>query len=137
LSRRAWAFVRRHFLRVLERAACGDISGDPGGAERVTADIRRDAGRGGAPADHPPGVRLVVGQRAAVTIVVPVLMTSCQVSDQPNMGLDIAQTRTTSIACTKLDDRPTCRSTHHREAAALAAHPNSKPCIGCALLGRD
>ena len=44
--------MRRHFLRVLERAACGDISGDPGGAERVTADFRRGAGRGGAPADH-------------------------------------------------------------------------------------
>jgi len=37
------------------------------------------------------------------------------------------------------DNRPDRRRgfDDHREAAALAAHANSKPCIGCALLGRD
>src|SRR6266436_364866 len=37
------ALVRGHFLRVLERAAIGEIGGDAGGAERVAADWRRDA----------------------------------------------------------------------------------------------
>ena len=35
---RARALVRRHFLRVLKRTAVGEIGGDAGGAERVTAD---------------------------------------------------------------------------------------------------
>jgi hypothetical protein len=30
--------VRRHFLRVLERAAVGEVGGNPGGAEGVAAD---------------------------------------------------------------------------------------------------
>ena len=34
-----------------------EIGGDPGRAKRVIADRRDDAGRGGAPADHAPGVR--------------------------------------------------------------------------------
>jgi hypothetical protein len=55
---RARTFVRRHFLGMLERAAIGEIGGDPGRAEGVIADRRRDAGRGRAPADHEPGVRL-------------------------------------------------------------------------------
>ena len=44
--------VRGHFLGVLKRSPIGEVGGDPGGAERVTADFRRGAGRGGAPADH-------------------------------------------------------------------------------------
>jgi hypothetical protein len=36
--------VRRHFLRVLERAAIGKVSGDAGRAERVIADRRVNAG---------------------------------------------------------------------------------------------
>jgi hypothetical protein len=32
--------MHRHFLRVFERAAVGEISGDPGSAEGVTADFR-------------------------------------------------------------------------------------------------
>jgi hypothetical protein len=51
---RARAFVRRHFLGVLERAAVGKIGGDAGRAKGVAADRCRDAGRRGAPADHPP-----------------------------------------------------------------------------------
>ena len=34
--------MRRHFLRVLERAAVCEVGGDPGGAEPVTTDFRRD-----------------------------------------------------------------------------------------------
>ena len=58
--------MRRHLLRVLERAAVGEIGRDPGRAKRVIADRRHDAGRDGAPADHAPGVGLVhrlLGQR--------------------------------------------------------------------------
>jgi hypothetical protein len=40
--------VRGHFLSVLERAAIGEIGGDPGRAERVATDFGRDAGRLGA-----------------------------------------------------------------------------------------
>src|SRR5215216_6728791 len=43
-------------------------------------------------------------------MVVPVLMTSCQVSDQPNTGPVIAQTTTTAQASTKAVGDPTCRS---------------------------
>jgi hypothetical protein len=39
------ALVSRHLLGVLERAAVGEVSGDPGGAESVAADFPRDAGR--------------------------------------------------------------------------------------------
>jgi len=50
--------VRRHFLSVLERSTVGELGVDPGGTEHVAADFRHHAGRGGAAADHPPGVRL-------------------------------------------------------------------------------
>ena len=42
----------------VERAAIGEVGGDPGGAEGAAADRRRDAGRCRAPAGHPPGIRL-------------------------------------------------------------------------------
>jgi len=38
--------MRRHFLRVLERAAVGEIGGDPGGAKSVATDFGRDGGLG-------------------------------------------------------------------------------------------
>src|SRR5208282_1897740 len=63
---RARALVRGHFLRVLKRAAVGEVSGDPGGAKRVASNFSRDAGHLGASADHAPGIGLVhgaVGQR--------------------------------------------------------------------------
>jgi len=41
--------VRGDFLRVLERAAIGEVGGDPGGPEVVAADFCRDAGRRRAP----------------------------------------------------------------------------------------
>jgi hypothetical protein len=66
---RARAFVRRHFLGVLERTAIGEIGGNSGCPEPVAADFRGDTGCSGAPADHPAGVRLarwLVGQHAAV-----------------------------------------------------------------------
>ena len=34
--------MRGHFLGVLKRSIIGEVGGDPGGAERVTADFRRD-----------------------------------------------------------------------------------------------
>jgi hypothetical protein len=55
---RARTLVRRHFLRVFERTAVGEIGGDPGRAECLAADRRGDAGRLRTPADHEPGVRL-------------------------------------------------------------------------------
>ena len=55
----ARALVRRHLLRVFERAAIGEISGDAGRAERVIADRGKDAGGDRAPSDHAPGIRLV------------------------------------------------------------------------------
>jgi hypothetical protein len=42
--------MRRHFLRVLKRAAIGKVGGDPGRPEGVGADFRLNAGRGRAPA---------------------------------------------------------------------------------------
>src|SRR5271155_26486 len=54
----ARALVRRHLLRVLERAAIGEVGGDTSRAEGVTADRRRNASCHGATADHPPRVRL-------------------------------------------------------------------------------
>jgi hypothetical protein len=39
--------MRGHFLRMLKRAAVGEIGSDPGGAERVATDRRADTGRGG------------------------------------------------------------------------------------------
>src|SRR3954465_11073278 len=41
-----------------------------------------------------------------VTMVVPVLMTNCQVSEKPNNGPVIAQTRITPAARIKVDARP-------------------------------
>src|ERR1700719_1050908 len=66
---RARAFVCRHLLRVLKRAAVGEVGCDPGGAKRVTSNFCRDAGHGRAAADHPPGVRLahrVFGEHGSV-----------------------------------------------------------------------
>ena len=54
--------MRRHFLRVLECAPVGEVGADAGGAKRVAADRRGDAGRRGAAADHAPGVKLVHGE---------------------------------------------------------------------------
>jgi hypothetical protein len=45
----------------IERAAVREVSGDPGGAERVAADFRCNTGRRGPLPDHPPGVRLPHG----------------------------------------------------------------------------
>ena len=56
--RRARALVRGHRLRMLERTAIAEISGDAGRAERVIADRRMNAGRYSSPADHAPGVGL-------------------------------------------------------------------------------
>ena len=56
---RARAFMRRHFLRVFERAAIGKISGDAGRAEGVIADrrirCRRRRRAGGSCARRPTG----------------------------------------------------------------------------------
>jgi hypothetical protein len=41
---RARALVRRHFLRVFQRAAVGETGSNPGGAKRVATDFRRNAG---------------------------------------------------------------------------------------------
>ena len=41
---RTRALVCGHFLRVFERAAVGEIGGDPGRAKRVAADFLSDAG---------------------------------------------------------------------------------------------
>jgi hypothetical protein len=49
--------VRRHFLRVFERAAIGKLGSDTGRAERVIADRRVNAGGDRAPADHAPLTR--------------------------------------------------------------------------------
>src|SRR3954467_2053615 len=54
----ARALVRGHFLGVLERAAIGEISGDAGSPERMTADRLGDTGRNGTPPDHAPGIGL-------------------------------------------------------------------------------
>jgi hypothetical protein len=61
--------VRRHLLRVLERAAIGEIGGDLGRTESMAPDRRSDAGRLRAAADHEPGIGLrqrPVGQRLVV-----------------------------------------------------------------------
>jgi hypothetical protein len=54
----AGAFVRRHLLRVFECAAIGKIRRNTGRPKAMVANRRHDAGRRGAPADHPPGVGL-------------------------------------------------------------------------------
>jgi hypothetical protein len=51
----AWAFVRRHSLRVLERGAL-EVGGYAGRAERVAAELDLEASTGRAPADHAIGV---------------------------------------------------------------------------------
>src|SRR5262249_9197609 len=45
-----------------------------------------------------------------VTNVVPGVMTSCQVSDQPKIGREAAHRSTTAIASTDVEERPTSRS---------------------------
>src|SRR5580693_2786436 len=54
--------VCRHFLSVLERSAVGEVGGDTGSPECVTANFLGDARRRGALADHPPRIRLVSSQ---------------------------------------------------------------------------
>jgi hypothetical protein len=48
--------MRRHLLRVFERAAIGKISRDPRSAKCVIADRGVNAGGDSAPADHALGV---------------------------------------------------------------------------------
>ena len=43
-------------------------------------------------------------------MVVPVLMTSCHVSDQWKKGPDAAQTTTIRIEMTNVEARPACRA---------------------------
>jgi hypothetical protein len=60
--------MRRHRLRVLQRAAVREVRRDPGRPERVVADRRHDAGRERALAHHAPAVGLghrLVGQNGA------------------------------------------------------------------------
>src|SRR5829696_2743329 len=47
-----------------------------------------------------------------VTMVVPVLMTSCQVSEKPKSGPVTAQTTTTPAATAKAGGRPVARAVH-------------------------
>jgi hypothetical protein len=49
--------VGGHLLRVFERAAVGQVGGDPGGAECVAADRRRDVGRCRRPVGSSAGPR--------------------------------------------------------------------------------
>jgi len=61
--------VCRHFLSVLERSAVGEVGGDTGSPECVTANFLGDARRRGALADHPPRIRLAhrfLGQHRTV-----------------------------------------------------------------------
>jgi len=48
---RARRLVSGDLLRVFQRTAVFEVGGDAGGAERVAADLRLDAGVLGAPAD--------------------------------------------------------------------------------------
>jgi hypothetical protein len=67
---RTRAFVRRHRLGVLERAAPLKVSGDPRSAKSVAADPALHAELGGAALDHAPGVNAVhhgCGERASAT----------------------------------------------------------------------
>ena len=68
-----------------------------------------------------------------VTIVVAVLMTSCQVSDQPKIGPDAAHRTTTAIASRKVDERPTCRSTQRANRAknGIASGSASEILLAC------
>jgi hypothetical protein len=47
-----------------------------------------------------------------VTMVVPVLMTSCHVSEKPKSGPVTAQTMMTSTASAKVAGRPVARAVH-------------------------
>jgi hypothetical protein len=49
-----------------------------------------------------------------VTIVVPVLITSCQESEKPKSGPVTAQTTTTPTARMKVEARPAAKSTWRR-----------------------
>jgi hypothetical protein len=68
-----------------------------------------------------------------VTIVVPVLMISCQVSEYANAGPVAAQTTMAAQATTKLDARPHCRDIHCAAApnAALTANRRFFSVAGC------
>src|SRR5262245_27691957 len=48
--------MRRHLTRLLERAAILEVGRNASAAEGVVADLRCDAGRLGATADHSPSV---------------------------------------------------------------------------------
>jgi hypothetical protein len=64
----ARALMCGHRLRVLQRAAVGEIRRDPGRPERVVADRRQDAGGECALAHHAPGVDLghrLIGERGS------------------------------------------------------------------------
>src|SRR5712671_5010105 len=66
---RTRALMRRHFLRVFEHTAIGEVGGNPGRAKCMAPDRRGDAGRLRAAADHEPGIGLrqrPVGQRLGV-----------------------------------------------------------------------
>ena len=66
--------MRRHLLRVIERAAIGEIGGDARRAKTMVADRRHDADGGGAAADHAPSVAITA--LCAVTISVFLLKPS-------------------------------------------------------------
>src|SRR4051794_18187518 len=55
---RARALVRCHFLRVLERAAIGEIGGNAGRPERMAANRLGNARHGGTAPNHAPGIGL-------------------------------------------------------------------------------
>jgi hypothetical protein len=56
---RARALMRRRRLRILERAAAFKIGRDAGRAEHVAAELLREPGVGGTPADHAIGIDAV------------------------------------------------------------------------------
>jgi hypothetical protein len=53
--------VRHHFLRVLERAAIGEVGGNSGCPARMAANRLSDARGRRTPVDHPPGIRQASG----------------------------------------------------------------------------
>src|SRR3954452_9062796 len=59
-------------------------------------------------------------------IVVPVLMTSCQVSDQPKSGPVAAQRRTTAQATTNAHGEPTQRSTLRASDSNMCGSPMNR-----------
>src|SRR5437763_17054315 len=56
---RPWAFMRRHGLCILERAAGLEIGGDARRPEHMAPELDPEPGLGGAPADHAIGVDAV------------------------------------------------------------------------------